>query len=115
MSGGKNVLCTTGSWKKHIAGLRERAAARSIPNAMPIFLNPRVCNTCHETRQDRLKDCACGAVSYCGKRCLKADKQHNDHHDHLLEIGQIPVYPMDGLHQLPHMRKVLKLQPAGKI
>ena len=56
---GKNVLQTTGPWKSHIAGLRERASR--LPNsevfAKSIFCNPRVCHTCKEARQDRLTDC----------------------------------------------------------
>ena len=103
LSGGKNVLCTTGPWREHIDALRERAV--QIPNAMPIFLNPRVCSTCREARQDRLSDCLCGTVSYCSKRCSKADKQHIDHHATLSQIGQMPAF-VDTPPELPNMRDI---------
>ena len=76
---GKNALCTTGSWEKHIAGLRKRAdrLPQAEVNAKPIFRNPRVCRTCREARPDRLTDCyTCGCVSYCSESCKHADKQH---------------------------------------
>ena len=76
VNNGKNVLYTKGSWKKHIAVLRERAASRSQAHAMSIFNNPRVCRTCKESRQELLTDCKCCCVSYCSHKCSKVDKQH---------------------------------------
>ena len=93
---GKNVLCTgsTGTpWKKHIAGLRERAAhlphSEAEVAAKSIFRNPRVCRTCREaSRPDHLTiDCACACVSYCNKRCAKADKMHHQDCNHLQHIA----------------------------
>ena len=58
---GLNALYTTGPWKEHLAGLRERAAR--LPHAeiaaKPIFQNPRVCNNCQKSRHDHLTDCEC--------------------------------------------------------
>ena len=98
--GGKNALCSTGSWRKHIAGLRERAAR--IPHAKSIFLNPRVCCTCREARQDRLSDCRCGTVSYCSNICSKADKQHVKYCAPLSQIGQFSMV-IDKPYQLPKL------------
>ena len=91
---GKNVLYTsTGTqagWKKHIAGLRDRAAR--LPHAVEvaaksIFRNPRVCRTCREARPDHLKiDCACDCVSYCNQKCAKADRLHKEDCNHLQGI-----------------------------
>ena len=92
---GKNVLYTsTGTqagWKKHIAGLRDRAAR--LPHAVEvaaksIFRNPRVCRTCREARPDHLKiDCACACVSYCNQKCAKADRLHKEDCNHLQHIA----------------------------
>ena len=76
---GKNVLHTTGSWEKHIAVLRKRAA--QLPKAEhsePIFNNLWVCNTCKDAHPGRLTDCKCGYISYCSKKCAKADKTHKE-------------------------------------
>ena len=87
---GKNVLCTTGHWKEHIAALRERAAR--LPHAevaaSPLFRNPRVCRTCKEARQILLTDCICGCVSYCSHRCTVADKHHEEDCGKLAHIVQ---------------------------
>lgn len=79
---GNNALQTKIPWEKHLSKLRDRAALlpeKAAASAMSIFRNPRVCNTCHEARQDRLEDCSyCKAVTYCSTKCLKADKKHNN-------------------------------------
>ena len=87
---GKNVLYTkAGTWKKQIAGLRKRAGC--LPHnvevaAKSIFRNPRVCRTCREARPDHLTiDCSC--VSYCNKRCAKADKRHMEDCSNLQHIA----------------------------
>ena len=84
---GKNVLCTKESWKKHIASLRTQAA--KIPHAKPIFHNPRVCRSCKDAQQESLTDCRCMCVSYCSKKCIKADKQHQNNCEDLLRIAQV--------------------------
>ena len=89
---GKNVLYTKGIWKKHIAGLRKRAArlphADEVARAKSIFHNPRVCRTCREARPDHLTiDCSCACVSYCNKRCAKADKRHKEDCNNLQHIA----------------------------
>ena len=89
---GKNVLCTTGSWKKHIKDLHKRAdklADMEKKSAQAIFNNPRVCKMCHEARSDCLTDCKCGYVSYCSNRCIMADNQHERDCLQLSNIGKI--------------------------
>ena len=98
---GKNVLYTKVSWKKHIAGIRERATR--IPHAKPIFRNPRVCRTCKEARQERLADCKCMCVSYCSKKCSKADKQHTPDCGDLLQIVQFYSF-----HRIPTLLPPLR-------
>ncbi|CAL4094918.1 unnamed protein product [Meganyctiphanes norvegica] len=75
---GANSMHATGHRKDHIASLRNREAL--LPKAedatMSIFRNPRVCHTCWEAHQDLLTDCNCLCVSYCSKKCAKADKVH---------------------------------------
>ena len=83
---GKNVLHTTKPWKEHLSGLIERAGW--IDKGFYIFQNPRVCNKCHEPRQDRLTDCICNCVSYCSKRCSKADKHHKNECSSLHQMAQ---------------------------
>ena len=78
---GKNALHTAEGqpWKKHIAGLHQRAA--SLPLAeenRPIFLNPWVCNTCREATPTRLTICTCGYVSYCSLSCSDIDSSHKE-------------------------------------
>ena len=75
----KNVLYTTGPWKEHITGLRKRALQLPYPQmSKAVFHNPPVCNTCKETRPSQLTHCGCASVSYCSKRCAKADKIHKE-------------------------------------
>ena len=101
----KNVLFTKGSWKKHIATLRERAAR--VPHAKPIFHNPRICRTCKETRQELLTDCACMCVSYCSRNCSISDKKHKNDCNNLLQISQ--VYSMDDCPLLlPSLRHMIE-------
>ena len=78
---GKNALYTTGSWKKHIAGLRERAdrLPYSDDSPEPIFNHPRVCHTCHESRPNHLTSCVCDSASFCSIKCVAADKQHKEY------------------------------------
>ena len=76
---GNNVLITKGPWEEHIAFLRKLAAMLPLPEvAKAIFRNPRVCNTCHEARPERFRECKCGCVSYCVSYCAKADKWHKN-------------------------------------
>ena len=88
---GKNVLHTKVPWKKHIVSLRKHAA--QIQHASPIFHNPRVCRTCKDARQEHLTDCVCMCVSYCSKKCTKADKQHQNNCKDLLRISQVYSIP----------------------
>ena len=103
---GRNVLCTTVPWNKHIKYLCKRAdklPEKEKNSAYAILKNPRVCNSCHEAQPSRLTDCKCGYVSYCGKRCIEADDQHNEDCFQLSNIGQIySGYKKQGL--LPPMR-----------
>ena len=87
---GKNALQTTVHWKNHIASLRERA--EHLPHAeasAKIFRNPRVCNTCHEARPDRLSNCVCACVTYCSTKCDKADKSHKEECSYLNHMAQV--------------------------
>lgn len=79
---GLNVLHTTGSWEEHIKGLREQAALfpefyqNDYIRPNRIFMDPKVCYTCHESRPELLTMCKCSCVCYCSKKCTRADKQH---------------------------------------
>jgi len=87
---GTNALYTTWSWKEHLIGLRERAARLPYAElgANTLFINPRVCNTCRETRPDHLIDCSCYCVSYCSRSCSLADKSHKENCNTLGLVAQ---------------------------
>ena len=87
MVNGTNALHTTGPWKVHIAGLRERADQLQDADVKSIFRNPRVCYKCRESRTDLLIDCVCACVSYCIRQCSKPDKQHAEDCDRLRDIA----------------------------
>ena len=105
---GKNAFFTTGPMKEHLDHLRERAAQLPLAEftANHIFLNPRFCNTCKETRQDRLTDCVCTCVSYCKSRCADADTLHKvlcaAYRE--LELGSYPMSLRIALESLPGHR-----------
>ena len=82
---GKNVLHTTKSWKEHLEDLNKRASA--VDENFYIFQNPRVCNICHESQQERLTDCKCNTLSYCSRRCSRADKNHMKECDQLQHMS----------------------------
>ena len=111
---GKNVLHTTKPWKNHLISLREQAA--QVPNAdLSIFSNPRVCHTCREARPDLLMDCECYCVSYCSKRCAKADKQHKKHCSDLNHIaGAYIVSEETGVTMMAHDKVCDKFSPVTK-
>lgn len=78
--GGENALYTLDPWEEHIAKLIERAARLPVRNELitPIFLDPRVCNTCRESRPECLTDCKCACVTYCSTWCADVDLEHKD-------------------------------------
>ena len=83
---GKNVFHTARPWKLHLASLSEIAAF--VDKSFYIFQNPRVCNTCHEPRQDRLTDCVCNCVSYCSRKCARSDKHHKKECNSLYQLAR---------------------------
>ena len=114
---GKNVLHSIQPWKNHIVSLRERAALlpKAELSAMPIFSNPRVCRTCRESRPDLLTDCECYCVSYCSKRCAKADKQHKRNCYDLNHIaGAYCVSDKTGETMMAHDNVCEKFSPVTK-
>ena len=105
MVNGKNALHTSGHWKEHIESLREQASRLKHAEvaANPIFLNPRVCNTCQEAQPNLLTDCECACVSYCSKACAKSDKPHKLDCDYLVNIAN--TYCMTYMDSLPSIQE----------
>ncbi|CAL4073901.1 unnamed protein product, partial [Meganyctiphanes norvegica] len=67
------------NWNKYLIDLHNQASEITKDSHqvdIRMFLGPRMCPICKETRSNMLKDCVCCCVAYCSEEHRLKDKEH---------------------------------------